>query len=70
MNVKIYNGKLGRESWIADMEYEVAPCVGDLIEVGDNEEIAEVYEVKQRLIGLPDSLDNLALFVELYNWEN
>lgn len=69
MNVKIYNGKLGRESWIADMEYDVCPVKGDLIEVGGNIETAEVYKVKQRIIGIPTSIDSVALFVEPYDWE-
>lgn len=70
MKVKIYKGKLGRESWIADMEYDVYPVKGDLIEVGDNIETAEVYKVKQRLIGIHTSTDSVSLFVELYDWEN
>lgn len=72
MKVKIYLNKLGHESYLTTMDYNIAPLKGDLIEVGDpnNEESLEVYKVKQRLISAPETLDEYSLFVEPYNWED
>lgn len=70
MKVEVYKGRLGYESFLANMEYEVCPCKGDLIEVGETIEDSEVYKVNQRLIGILTSTDNVALFVEPYDWEN
>lgn len=70
MKFKVYNGKLGRETWLADMEYPTVPHKGDLIAVGEDEASSDTYEVLQTFIAPDGFYDcNYSLFVKMYDWE-
>ena len=59
--LKIYQGKLGYESWIADITIDdgfYIPHKGDLINIGDDND-STVYQVRYTMFDYADYSDNV-----------
>ena len=74
--LKIYQGKLGYESWIADITIDdgfYIPHKGDLINIGDDND-STVYQVRYTMFDYADYSDrntscDIDVFVKEWEWE-
>ena len=76
MNIKFFKGRLGEESFLAELESDVVPRKGDIVSLEDKNGDVECWDVIHTLISYDKQFfkdeenHEISVFLKRYVWHN